>query len=472
VTAAAPQDRYAPVPAAGGVRNGGVSFWYAQTGLPAPRPPLPGDRDADVCVVGGGLTGLWTAYYLKQAAPHLQVVVLEREFAGYGASGRNGGWLSAEIAAPARTYLRGSGREGVHALHRAMRAAVDEVVDVLEREGIDADLARDGVLFVARNHAQLARLRDAAGRERSWGADVSLLTAVQTTARIGVAGALGGMHVQPCARVQPAKLVQGVAAAVERLGVDLYEGTTVMAVRPGEAVTDRGTVRARHVLRCLEGFSSDLPSERRTWLPMNSAIVVTEPLPPEVQERVGWHGAELLGDLAHAYMYAQRTADGRIAFGGRGVPYRFGSRRDVHGRTQQATVDALTALLHEFFPATRSVAVEHAWCGVLGVPRDWSPTVHVDRRTGLGWAGGYVGSGLTATNLAGRTLRDLVLGQDTELTRLPWTGRQVRHWEPEPLRWLGVHALYRMYRAADRREAAGLPRTSALARVASRVAGR
>jgi glycine/D-amino acid oxidase-like deaminating enzyme len=266
--------------------------------------------------------------------------------------------------------------------------------------------------------------------------------------------------------------VQGIAAATERLGVRLLERTTVTSVRAGAAVTDRGTVRARWVLRCLEGFTPGLPGERRTWLPMNSAMVVTAPLPDAVRAQVGWRGAELLGDLAHAYVYAQRTADGRIAFGGRGIPYRYASRHDVHGRTQPATVRALVRLLHEFFPATAGVPIDHAWCGVLGVPRDWSPTVHVDRGTGLGWAGGYVGSGLTTTNLAGRTLRDLVLGQDTELTRLPWTGRRVRRWEPEPLRWLGVHALYALYREADRREARGLSRTSRLARTADRVAGR
>ncbi|MCW2636719.1 MAG: FAD-dependent oxidoreductase [Blastococcus sp.] len=455
-----------------GVPNGGVSFWYRQIGAPAPRGPLPGDLDADVCIVGGGLTGLWTAYYLKQAQPDLDVVVLEREFCGYGASGRNGGWLSAEIAAPARTYLGAHGEAGVRDLHAQMRTAVDEVLRVLEHEGVDADVQRDGILHVARSRAQLDRLGALVDDERRWGAEVTRLTADETTARIAVSGALGGAHVAGAARVQPAKLVQGVAAAAERSGVRLFERTTVTSVRPGAAETDHGTVRARFVLRCLEGFSAGLPGQRRTWLPMNSAMVVTAPLPDAVRARIGWHGAELLGDLAHAYVYAQRTEDGRIAFGGRGIPYRYGSRTDVHGRTQPATVRALVRLLHEFFPAAAAVPVEHAWCGVLGVPRDWSPTVHVDRGTGLGWAGGYVGSGLTTTNLAGRTLRDLVLGSDTALTRLPWTGRQVRRWEPEPLRWLGVHALYALYREADRRETRGLARTSLLARAATRVAGR
>ena len=461
-----------PAPTAEGVPNGGVSFWYREIGLPAPRPPLPGDIDADVCVVGGGLTGLWTAYYLKRARPDLDVVVLEREFCGYGASGRNGGWLSAEIATPSRRYLGEHGETALRALHTQMRAAVEEVLAVLRREDIDADVAQDGILHVARSPAQRERLRALADDERRRGAEVTELSAADTAARVAVSRARGGLHVAGAARVQPAKLVRGVAAAAERLGVRLFERTTVTSVRPGAAATDRGTVRAPWVLRCLEGFTADLPGQRRTWLPMNSAMVVTAPLPDRVRAQVGWENAELLGDLAHAYVYAQRTADGRIAFGGRGVPYRYASRHDRHGRTQPATVRALIRLLHEFFPAAAAVPVEHAWCGVLGVPRNWSPSVHLDPVTGLGWAGGYVGSGLTTTNLAGRTLRDLVLGHDSELTRLPWTGRQVRPWEPEPLRWLGVHALYALYREADRREARGLPRTSLLATAADRVAGR
>jgi glycine/D-amino acid oxidase-like deaminating enzyme len=161
--------RYAPT-TADGVPNGGVSFWYAQTGLPPLRPPLPGDREADVCIVGGGLTGLWTAYYLKRAQPDLDVVVLEREFCGYGASGRNGGWLSAEVAAPPSTYLASHGEAGVRALHAQMRGAVEEVLAVLRREQVDADVQQDGILFVARSPAQRDRLAAQAEDERRWGA--------------------------------------------------------------------------------------------------------------------------------------------------------------------------------------------------------------------------------------------------------------------------------------------------------------
>jgi glycine/D-amino acid oxidase-like deaminating enzyme len=154
------------------------------------------------------------------------------------------------------------------------------------------------------------------------------------------------------------------------------------------------------------------------------------------------------------------------------VPYRYGSHVDADGVTQERTVAALTALLRRFFPAAADVPVAHAWAGVLGVPRDWSATVVFDRASGLGWAGGFVGTGVTATNLAGRTLADLVLERDTELVRLPWVDHRAKRWEVEPLRWLGVQAIYTAYRMADRAEfARSSDRTSAFAHIADLIAG-
>ena len=400
-------------------------------------------------------------------------MVLEREFAGFGASGRNGGWLSDRFATPREQMARTHGREQVLALQRAMQATVDEVIHVCAAEGIEADVVKNGLMLVARGPAQAARLREHAEADRAWENDVVELDRDALEARLRVTRGAAGLWSPHCARIQPAKLVQGLAAAVERLGVRIYEGTAVSEVAPGEARSALGTVRAPKVLTCLEGFTASLRGQRRTWLPLNSAIVATAPLPQEAWDQIGWQNAELLGDLAHAYVYAQRTADGRIAFGGRGVPYRFGSRTDANGATQQKTIEQLVHLLHEFFPAARSVPIEHAWCGVLGVPRDWSPTVRLDPSTGLGIAGGYVGHGVSTANLAGRTLRDLVLGEDTELTRLPWVGRSARSWEPEPLRWIATRVVYGLYRAADRLESRSESgRTSALAKLADRVAGR
>jgi glycine/D-amino acid oxidase-like deaminating enzyme len=459
--------------AGAGPTNGEVSFWWRQVGPRTPRPPLPGPTEADVCIVGAGYTGLWTAYYLKRARPDLAVVVLEARFAGFGASGRNGGWLTNSVTGGREQYVRHGDRSPAIAQQRALNESVAEVVAVAEREGIDARIARGGELVVARNAAQLRRLEATAAAEAAWPhTDTEVLDAAATAGRVRVAGAVGSLWHPHCATLHPARLAAGLAAAVERLGVTIHEDTVVTGVEPGRATTRRGDVRARHVIRATEGFTAGLRGERRTLLPMNSSLVVTEPLPAEAWEEIGWTGREALGDFAHAYIYAQRTADDRIAFGGRGVPYRFGSRTDTDGATHPETVAALTGLLRTFFPAARDAAIEHAWCGVLGVPRDWSASVGLDPRTGLGWAGGYVGTGVTATHLAGRTLADLVLGQDTERTRLPWVGHRARRWEPEPLRWLGVQALYRAYHAADRQEAAGRPTTSPLARVADLVAGR
>ncbi|MBD0670262.1 NAD(P)/FAD-dependent oxidoreductase [Streptomyces sp. CBMA156] len=458
--------------------NGEVSFWYAADGVPEPGPGLPGSRDVDVCVVGGGYTGLWTAYYLKKADPALRIAVLEQRFCGYGASGRNGGWLYNGFAGRG-AFAERYGQQRAVAMQRVMDEAVGEVVDIAAAERIEADIVRGGVLEVARNKPQLERLHAFVEDERAYGEGrVELLGAREAAERINVAGTLGGCWTPYGARIQPAKLVRGLARTVRELGVEVYEGTAVSAVLPGtghrrpRAVTPYGTVTADHVLRATEGFTAALRGEKRTWLPMNSAMVATEPLPAEFWAEAGWQGQEVLGDFAHAYMYAQRTADDRIALGGRGVPYRFGSRTDSDGSTQAETVRQLRRILNGFFPAAAHVRIDHAWAGVLGVPRDWCSTVDLDRASGLGWAGGYVGSGVTTANLAGRTLRDLVLGRDTELTRLPWVGHTVRRWEPEPLRWLGVHAMYAAYHAADRQEAAGRATASPIARVADFVSGR
>jgi glycine/D-amino acid oxidase-like deaminating enzyme len=457
-------------------RQGGVSFWYDDIGgLPPPRPPLDGDATADVCIIGAGYTGLWAAWYLKQADPGLDILIVEKEFAGFGASGRNGGWLTGGFAWTHERYLPQGGRDGVRAMIRAMLGTVDEVIAVAEAEGIDADIRRTDELVVATNPAQLHRLQAEAAHRAGWDVPedrMTLLDAAATRARIDVSGALGALACHGVARVQPARLVRGLALAVERRGVRIAEATTVTAIGPGRVTTDRGTVQAGAILRATEGFTATLPGLRRAWLPLNSAQVVTAPLPPALWDRIGWQRHEILGNIANSYFYAQRTREGRIAMGGRGVPYRFGSRVDDGGTPDSVTVDRLVGLLHRHFPATRAVPVTHAWCGVLGVPRDWCATVGYDPATGLGWAGGYVGVGVSTSNLAGRTLADLVTGRDSDLTRLPWVNRLVHAWEREPLRWLGVRGMYALLRLADRHEATGRDRPSPLAALGRRLAGR
>ncbi|WP_319448392.1 MULTISPECIES: FAD-dependent oxidoreductase [unclassified Mycobacterium] len=451
--------------------NGQVSHWF--DAYPSPRPQLPGDRDADVCIVGAGYTGLWTAYYLKRADPTLRIVVLEARFAGFGASGRNGGWLSGLVPGDRNAMAKQYGRDGVVAWQRALNDAVDEVVQVAEREHIDAGIVKGGTLEIARNPAQAGRLAAGLDEEREWGNDgIVALTGSEAAQHIRFDGVVSAYHTPHCARIQPAHLARGLADAVERLGVQIYEATPVTGIEPGRALTPAGTVTAPIVLRATEGFTPGLPGLRRRWLPMNSSMIATDPIPHALWADIGWDGRETVGDTAHGFFYAQRTVDDRIAIGGRSVPYRYASRTDVDGRVPVRTIRLLSEVLHDVLPQVRDVPIAHGWCGVLAVPRDWEATVTLDRATGLGWAGGYVGHGVTATNLAGRTLADLVLDQKTPLTELPWVGHRSRQWEPEPLRWLGVRGLYVAYKLADRHEARGRATTSPIARIADRITGR
>jgi glycine/D-amino acid oxidase-like deaminating enzyme len=450
------------------MQTGHVSFWYDT--LPIPRPPLDGDTSADVCIIGAGYTGLWTAWYLKQAQPDLNILIVEKHFAGFGASGRNGGWLTGGFAWNHERYLS-RGPEGVRAMVAAMNGTVDEVVRETTAQGIDADIHRTDELMVATSAAQLSRLQAEVATRRRWGEDRVHAIGAEVQDRIAIPGAVGAMVVQGVARIQPAKLVQGLAAACVQAGVRIVEGTTVTSISKGAVTTDRGIVRAETMIRATEGFTAQLPGHRRDWLPLNSAQIVTDPVPDDVWQKIGWKNHELIGDFANAYCYCQRTADNRITVGARGVPYKFASRLDDNGTPDAETIRRLTAILRRHFPAASHIPIAHAWCGVLGVPRDWCATVGFDPATGIGFAGGYVGVGVSTSNLAGRTLTDLILRRDTALTTLPWVNHKVRKWEPEPLRWLGVRAMYALLNAADRAEARGA-RPSRLAKIASSLMGR
>jgi glycine/D-amino acid oxidase-like deaminating enzyme len=452
------------------MRTGELGFWWRTLGsATGGREPLPGPVEADVAIVGAGYTGLWTAYYLKQAQPSLRVVVLEAEHIGYGASGRNGGWATGFFSGSPSAY--GAGFTG---LQREMFDTVEEIARVLAQEQIDADFVKSGQLTVALDAAQAKRLRAHVRELHALGldeGDVHELSSEQLGERVRVAGAQLATFSPHAARMHPAKLVAGLAFAVERLGVPIYEQTRVREIVAGEARTARGTVHARWVVRASEGYTASLRGQRRALVPINSSMIVTEPLGEQAWEQIGWEGAEVLEDNAHVFAYLQRTADGRIAIGGRGVPYRFGSRTDGDGATARATVEQLRERLYAIFPAAVGARLDHAWSGVLGVTRDWCASVEADGASGLASAGGYVGQGVAASNLAGRTLRDLLLGERSELTELPWVGRRARRWEPEPLRWAGIRGVYALYRRADAIERRS-GRPSALARLVDGVSGR
>ena len=434
----------------------GLSLWHATAGDPLePRPSLPGSTTTDVAVVGAGFTGLWTAYYLAEARPDLRVTVVEKEIAGFGASGRNGGWASALFPASLSALARMGSPETALAQHQAMRASIDEVIRVAAAEGIDADIAKGGTIVLARTGPQLARARAEVDEARSWGRgadDVRLLDAAQARSILDAAGTLGATYTPDCAAIHPAKLVRGLARAVEARGVTIHERTPVTAIEPHRVVTTRGTLTADVVVRATEGYTPSIRGLERAVVPVYSLIIATAPLPPAVWDAIGLARRETFSDHRNLIVYGQRTADDRLVFGGRGAPYHFRSRiSPAHDRDERVFA-GLYATLLEMFPVLAGTKVTHSWGGALGIPRDWCASVGLDRTTGLGWAGGYVGDGVTTTNLAARTLRDLVLGQQSALTDLPWVGHRSPRWEPEPMRWLGINAGLRTMTLADGEE--------------------
>ncbi|HEX3492895.1 MAG TPA: FAD-binding oxidoreductase [Streptosporangiaceae bacterium] len=438
------------------VRYRSLSFWHDTVpGTLTPGEPLPGDTEADVAIVGAGFTGLWTAYYLAQTAPDLRVVVCEREIAGFGASGRNGGWCSALFPASLNKLERMAGRAAAIAMQRAMQETVDEVGRVAAAEGIDCHYAKGGTVMLARTPVQLERARAEIAEAREFGLgeeDLRLLTAAEAAELAGASEVLGATYTPHCAAIHPARLARGLAEAVRGLGVPVYEQTPVREIHPGRVVTASGTVRARFVVRATEGYTPQLPGLERTLAPVYSLMIATQPLSEATWAQIGLAGRPTFGDLRHLIIYGQRTADARLAFGGRGAPYHLGSAIRPSFDRVPAVFEALRRTLGELFPVLGEVPVTHCWGGPLGVPRDWCASVGLDQGTGLAWAGGYVGDGVSTTNLAGRTVADLITGRDSALVRLPWVGHRSPPWEPEPLRWLGLNAGLRVMSVADREE--------------------
>ncbi len=429
-----------------------AGFWLDTCGDDlTPRPSLHGDEAVDVAIVGGGFTGLWTAYALARADPSLRILVLEKDVAGWGASGRNGGWCSSDLVSPPEAIEAHDGHDAAVAMHRAMAETVVEVGRVCETEGIDAHYARGGTLKVATSPLEAERLREdfETSRRFGWGEeDRSWLDADEARTRIAVDGMVAATYSPHCAVVQPARLARGLARVVEDLGVRIAEGTAANAIAPGRVRTDGGTVGAEVVVRALESGTGSIRGHERLLLAVHIHMGVTEPLPPSFWDAVGWREREALSDMRPVFVYAQRTIDDRIAFGlARGHPHP-GSLTPTY--VVPTAARALRSTLARLFPAAAGARIDSLWSGYVGMSRDWFPSVGL--KDGIAWAGGYFGDGVSTANLAGRTLADLITGRETELTRLPWVGHRWRPWEPQPLAMAGVGGLFTARRWADATE--------------------
>jgi len=454
-------------------------LWWDSLGERPARPPLDpgkvtggaehGSTGVDVAIVGAGFSGLWTAHHLLELDPSLQIVLLEKHHVGFGASGRNGGWAVGELAGSYAAYAKRSSPEAALRLEQAVMGAVDEIGRTTERLGIDCGYEKGGNIRVARTAPQRDRQRHEVAHAHAIGHDesvVRLLDADETSGIVGMSNVRGGVFLAPCAALDPARLAAGLAEHVEASGAVIHEGTTVTSIEPHRVMTDRGALTARTVVCAAEAYRRDLDGQRRDLLPVYSYMVATEPLPAELWDEIGLARRPTFDDARTMVTYGQRTADDRIAFGTTGLPYRFGSVIDRSTEFDLRTHAKVHAVLTELLPQVADAAITHRWGGVLGIPRNWVPSVHHDIDTGLATLGGYVGEGVAAAQLAGRTLAELIVGHDTERTQLPWVGATSRKWEPEPLRWLGVRGSRALLARADRRE----ERTDRPAKLAMRLA--
>ena len=440
-----------------------VSFWHDTVpGSLEPRPPLGGDRDADVAIVGAGFTGLWTAYHLLKLDPSMRVVVTEREIAGFGASGRNGGWALGEYSISPMDWAARSTPEAAIRQMRGLYDAIDDIGRVADVEGIDCHYAPGGWIDMARSGPQAERIAAGVRARHALGLtedDVRWVDADEARSFCNATDVVGGWFNRHVAAIHPSRLVRGLAAVVEGLGGTIWEETAVSAIHPADGngparlVTDRGTVRADVVVRATEGYTRDLAGHRRTIAPVYSMMVATEPLSDDVWDEIGLADRPTFGDGRNLIIYGQRTVDGRIAIGGRGAPYQFGSKVTSTTGVHHEVHDKVEATLRQLFPVLGDATITHRWGGVLGLARDWVPSCGFDRASGMAWAGGYVGDGVATAKLAGHTIAELITGTESDRTDLPWIGHRARKWEPEPLRWVGINAGLWLAGGADRAEA-------------------
>jgi glycine/D-amino acid oxidase-like deaminating enzyme len=455
-----------------------ISLWMDQLDEPLlARPALERDLDVDVAIIGAGYTGLWTAYYLKRLAPSLDIAIVEAQTAGFGASGRNGGWLMGNLLGEDR-LLAGLPAEQRRASFDLLHEIPDEVEIVIEREGIDCDFLKGGVLYcAARYPEQETSLRHYLDKLYSQGlteSDYRWLSPEQLAQQIRVAKPYGGIYAPHVATIHPAKLVRGLARTVERMGVKIYENSAVTQWQSGSLRTDKAQVRSRWIVPAVEGYATTLPPLGRYQLPVQSLMVATEPLSAATWDEIGLSHGQAFSESSRQVTYGQRTADNRLVFGARGG-YQFAGklRHDFDLTTRE--VELRRYLFSELFPQLKNVRITHAWGGNLGMSRHFKPHMLCDHASGIALSGGYGGEGVGASNLGGRTLADLILQRDTELVRQPWVVPQgrldtLRTWEPEPCRWLGYNAIIRSFVHED--QTLANPATAPWRRkLASKVAG-
>lgn len=467
-------------------KNGRISHWMEQADAkPATNSDLLPEVKQNLVIAGAGLTGLWTAYYAKKRFPNWKISIVEAQQVGYGASGRNGGWMSTLLPGNGSVYAKAAkkaGKDGQAEVSKLQRAVIDsiyEALDVMSAEGIDADQKQGGQVLYATIPAGLQRIARARKTALTLGYrahEVQILNEDELSKEVSVDKAIGGIKYSHTVSLDPAKLCLGLRDSLLAMGVSIVERTRVEEIEKNLVKTDRGPIITEHIVSALESYTPEIADDfpglgKSSLVPINSSMIVTNQLPQDVWNGLGWNQGQGLMDSSHTFIYAQRTADDRIAIGGRGSPYKFASGFSGDGQVDSHTVKGLKDKLHTMFPSV-DFAVEHTWRGTLGVTRDWCAGIFYDPLNQIGAARGYAGHGITSTHLAGKTLVDRISGGQSELSKLVWNDHDSGRWEPEPLRWVGIHTMYRLLGIADDYEQKrNLDETSLLARFAGKIAG-
>lgn len=434
------------------MHNGEISYWMRTSKLSTTPQSgqLPCGR-YDLAIIGGGFSGLWLAYYAQKARPTARIGIFERNEIGYGASGRNGGWVSCNVPGNRSIWERQHGIDAVRLMQRHMASTRSELVAVCSENNIDCDLYKGGRLEIAENPAQVKRLLDAYKDDIRYGLSVDEVIRLDAANvrkdYLNIQTVQSGLYYKNDLRVQPAKLARGLKNVLVTHNVHIYEGTTVSSYKTGSLSINGEQINADTIVCCTEGYSGK-SFHNKLVIPIYSSIIASRPLGAEFWQQYGWRQQFLLGNAAHLFIYAQRTADDRIVIGGRGAPYGFGGAEPGDGELDGGTISTLKGNLQRFFPG-EIIDVDHAWRGCMGVTRDWCTHVGFDRQTRLGEVFGFAGHGVAATNLAARTIVDRIYGTDSDLLRLPWNDHVSPPWEPEPIRWLGVHGMYRAFGFSD-----------------------
>ncbi|MEI6198736.1 MAG: FAD-dependent oxidoreductase [Actinomycetota bacterium] len=433
------------------------SLWASQVPSFDFEPVTP-DSTFDVVIVGAGYSGLWSAHHLLEANPSLSIAVLDAQQPGFGASGRNGGWCSAFSPMSLHEVALQSSRESAIQLQTALISAVDQIGDFVQTHNIECGWRKGGTLSFATNLPQKNRLLESVQSFRDFGFDetfIQELSASDSMQKINVPRSLGATFSPHCAALHPAQLVHGIVKILLTRGVSFFGNTHVVDIQPHTitARTPQQTVSlsTNWTIRATEGFTARIPKHRRDVAPLYSYMLATEPLTQSQWKDIGWENRETVSDARNMVIYAQRTADDRIAFGGRGAPYKFASRVDsrfdrnshIHGLIEQS--------MRTMFPAIGNSTITHRWGGALGVHRDWFASARVDHQTNIASLGGYVGDGVAFSYVAALEVARAISNHRIA-PPLPIRNHESPKWELEPIRWIGINSLLRFTAYADRHE--------------------